>query len=92
MLQQLLKTIQTGDAHSLGEIAQSMHISVDMALQMIKELTNKGYLQEINADCNASKNACSECPANNGCHILIRQWLLTEKGGTIVSGLADRKN
>ena len=89
MLHQLLNIIQIGEVHNLGEIAQSMNISAAMALQIIKELTQKGYLQEINADCSESKNACSDCPANNGCHALIRQWLLTEKGKTIVSRSAN---
>ena len=89
MLQQLLKIIQTGEEHNLGEIAQSMNISVDMVLQIIQKLTDKGYLQEISADCSESENICSDCPANQGCHKLVRQWLLTEKGKTIGSRSAD---
>ena len=88
MLHQLLKIIQTGKAHNLAEIALSMNISADMVLQIIQELTSKGYLQEINADCNESESACSDCPANNGCHKFVRQWLLTEKGKTTVAEMA----
>jgi len=91
MLHQLLNLIQTGEAHNLQEIALSMNISADMALQIIKELTNKGYLQEISPDCDAHQNACSDCPANNDCHIFIRQWYLTEKGRVAVSGASNAK-
>jgi hypothetical protein len=85
MLHQMLSVIQAGEAHALQEIAQSMNISADMALQMIKELTDKGYLQEISSDCDQQQNACKECPTKMDCHSILRQWLLTEKGKAAVS-------
>jgi len=89
MFHQLLKIIQTGEAHNLQEIALSMNISPDMALQIIRELTNKGYLQEISSDCDVHQNGCSDCVASKNCHLLIRQWLLTKKGEIAVSGMAN---
>ena len=50
MLHRFLETIHAGDVQSLMEIARKMDISSDMVLRMAKELTNKGYLQEIAGD------------------------------------------
>ncbi len=87
MLHRFLETIQAGEVQSLLEIARRMDISPDMALQMAKELTNKGYLQEICADCEEPQKGCSDCPVNNGCQVIVRHWFLTEKGRTTVSSM-----
>lgn len=76
---------------SLLEIARTMDIPPDMVLQIAKELTNKGYLQEIGADCNVPQNACSDCPASSACQAIIRHWFLTEKGQAAVSGITVAK-
>jgi len=47
MLHRFLDTIQAGDVQSLMEIAHKLDISPAMVLQMAKQLTEKGYLQEI---------------------------------------------
>jgi hypothetical protein len=80
MLHQFLKIIQTEEMESLLEIAQSMHISPEMALQIAKDLTLRGYLQEISPDCDVHPEACSDCPASQGCGVVVRHWFLTEKG------------
>jgi hypothetical protein len=85
MLFQLLKTIQTGEVHNLQEIALSMNISQEMAIQIIEELANKGYLVEVSADCDSPKNTCSNCPVNTHCQSFIKQWVLTEKGNAAAS-------
>ncbi len=85
MLHRFLKTIQAGEVQSLLEISQSMDISPDMALQIAKELTGKGYLQEIGTDCEEHQKACTECPVNTGCQVIVRHWFLTEKGRTVAS-------
>jgi hypothetical protein len=87
MLHQFLQTVQDGDLQSLLEIARSMNISPDMVLQIATELTKKGYLQEIDSDCNMDQNACPDCPVNTGCHAVTKHWFLTEKGMNAVSGL-----
>jgi len=51
MLHRFLDTIQAGDVQSLMEIAHKLDISPAMVLQMAKQLTEKGYLQEIGSDC-----------------------------------------
>jgi predicted ArsR family transcriptional regulator len=90
MLHRFLETIQAGDVQSLQEIAHTMDISPDMVLQMAKELTNKGYLQEIGSDCDMPQKGCPDCPIKNTCQIIVRHWFLTEKGRAVVthSGMA----
>jgi DNA-binding Lrp family transcriptional regulator len=85
MLLRFLKTIQAGEVQSLLEIARKMDISPDMVLQIAKELTKKGYLQEIGADCDEHKKGCSDCPVSSNCQVIVRHWFLTEKGRAVVS-------
>ena len=89
MLHRFLDTIQAGDVQSLLEIARKMDISPDMVLQIAKELTNKGYLQEIGAGCDTPQPGCSDCAVNNSCQGLVRHWFLTEKGRNRVSGISS---
>ena len=91
MLRRFLETIQAGDVQSLQEMARSLGISLAMVLQMAKELTDKGYLQEIGADCEEPQTGCADCPVSSGCHEVIRQWFLTEKGKAAVSSGAMAK-
>ena len=91
MLRRFLETIQAGKVQSLQEMASTMGISLEMVLQIAKELTDKGYLQEIGADCDEPQKGCSDCPANRGCHAAVRHWFLTEKGRSAVSSGAMNK-
>ena len=86
MIRRFLDTIQAGEVQSLLEIARTMDISPDMVLQIVKELMNKGYLQEIGADCEEPQKGCSDCPANHACQSVVRHWFLTEKGRIVVTG------
>lgn len=88
MLHRFLRMIQAGEVQSLLEIAGRMDISPDMVLQMANELTDKGYLQEIGADCEAPQQGCPDCPANNTCQVIVKHWFLTEKGRAAVASLA----
>ncbi len=76
---------QNEPINRLQEIAIKLGISLAMVLQMVKELTDKGYLQEIGADCEEPQQGCADCPVSSGCHEVIRQWFLTEKGRSAVS-------
>jgi len=91
MLNRFLETIQAGEVQSLLEIAHRLDISPDMVLQMAKELTNKGYLQEISADCEEPQKGCSDCPVNSACQGFVRHWFLTEKGRTAASRIVMTK-
>ena len=85
MLHQFLQTIRDGEVQSLMEIARKLDVSANMVLKMALELTTKGYLQEIGADCNEPQAGCSDCPVNGGCQVIVRHWFLTEKGRNAVS-------
>jgi hypothetical protein len=85
MLRRFLETIQAGDVQSLQEIARRLGISLGMVLQMAKELTAKGYLQELGSDCAEPQQGCSDCAANHGCQVAVRHWFLTDKGRAAVS-------
>jgi DNA-binding Lrp family transcriptional regulator len=85
MLHRFLQTIHSGEVQSLLEIARALGISADMALRMAKELTVKGYLQEIGADCDGPQKACPECPVNDTCQAIVKHWFLTEKGRAVIS-------
>ena len=77
--------IWVGNVQNLPEIARKLDISADMVLQMAKELTNKGYLQEMGADCDTAQTGCSDCPVNGGCQVIARHWFLTEKGRSYIA-------
>jgi DNA-binding Lrp family transcriptional regulator len=85
MLHQFLQIVQAEKVESLLEIARSLKISPDMALRIAKDLTTKGYLQEIRPDCDEHQEVCSDCPSSQGCQVLTRHWFLTEKGKKVVS-------
>ncbi|HMD89188.1 MAG TPA: hypothetical protein VKF38_08495 [Anaerolineaceae bacterium] len=91
MFRRFLETIQAGDVQSLLEIARKMDISQDMVLQIAIDLTNKGYLEEIGADCNEPQKGCSDCPVSNDCQAIVRHWFLTEKGRNAVSTTSTTK-
>ncbi|MGB8214117.1 MAG: FeoC-like transcriptional regulator [Anaerolineales bacterium] len=86
MFRQFLETIQAGEVQSVLEIARKMDISVNMVLQMAKDLANKGYLQEISADCQEPQKSCPDCAVSSNCQIIARHWFLTEKGRASVAG------
>jgi hypothetical protein len=88
MLHRFLKIIQAEQIESLLEVARSLNISPEMALLIARDLTSKGYLQEIGSDCDVHQGACSDCPVGKGCQAGGRHWFLTEKGKNAVSSRA----
>ena len=85
MLHRFLASIQACDVQSLLEFARKLDNSLNMVLQMAKELTDKDYLQEIGADYDNSQQGSSDCAVNRACQIFIRHWFLTKKGLCAVS-------
>jgi DNA-binding Lrp family transcriptional regulator len=85
MLHRFLEMIWAGDVQSLREIASRLAISEAMVLEIAKDLTNKGYLREIGADCNEPKIGCLDCPVGSSCQVPVRHWFLTDKGRSAVS-------
>ena len=88
MLRRFLETIQAGDVQSLQDIARRLGISLGMVLQIAKDLTEKGYLQEIGSDCAEPQKGCSDCAASHACQVTVRHWFLTDKGRSAVSSNA----
>ncbi len=86
MLQQFLHIVSQGSVQSQFEIAEKMGISPDMALQVARELTNKGYLKGAVEACDNTQSggSCSGCPMGSSCHINVQSWVLTEKGEKVV--------
>ncbi len=85
MLRRFLETIQAGDVQSLQDMARRLGISLEMVLQIAKELTGKGYLQEIGSDCEEPHQGCADCVANRACQVSVRHWFLTDKGKSAVT-------
>ena len=84
MLQQFLELIKNGSVQTQFELADKMHISPDMVLQMARDLTTRGYLQGSVDECNPAQPACTGCPMGSACQSSIRSWGLTEKGERIL--------
>jgi hypothetical protein len=78
MLKQLLALIDQGDLQSEGELANKLAISQTMLSEMLRQLVNQGYLQDLS--CNTS--TCDGCAAKGGCFAGNAQhvWVLTIKG------------
>jgi DNA-binding Lrp family transcriptional regulator len=85
MLHRFLEIIRTGEVQNLLEIAQKMDISPIMVSQIVKELTTKGYLEEIKVGCDKNQTSCSNCPINVSCQVILKHWSLTEKGKAAIS-------
>jgi len=86
MLQRFLETILAGNVQSMQEVARKLDVSPALALQMAVDLTKKGYLQELGADCIQPDQGCPDCAAASTCQAITRHWFLTEKGRNVVSG------
>jgi hypothetical protein len=89
MLYKYLKVIQDGEVQSLLEISRSLQISYEMARQIADELTRRGYLQKLGADCSSPRTTCGDCPASNNCQVLTQHWFLTEKGRAALSRIGQ---
>jgi DNA-binding Lrp family transcriptional regulator len=85
MLQRFLDAIQAGDVQSLQEIARKLDISIGMVLQMAKQLTEMGYLEEMGSDCNEPAQGCPDCAVSSSCQAVVRHWFLTAKGRAAVA-------
>jgi hypothetical protein len=84
MLHRFLEIINAGEVQNLLEIAHQMDISPEMVSQIINEMTAKGYLMEIETCCKQDQPSCENCPANMSCHVILRHWILTEKGRAVI--------
>jgi hypothetical protein len=53
-----------------------------MVVQLARELTRKGYLEETGGTCDVdtAQPACNGCAASSACQTAFSLWSLTEKG------------
>ncbi len=88
MLHKLLHIIQSGNVHSLKQLAQRLDVSQALLESMIDELVRMGYLKALEATCT---NGCDGCPVASTCSIggSGRIWALTEAGQRMVQATAD---
>lgn len=93
MLQEFLRLIKTGQYSNHQELASALHIPPGLALVMVDDLVQKGFLQSISSclDESISEPSCDNCSTRAGCLLLgaHQGWILTEKGekaaATIIS-------
>ncbi len=79
MLDNLLRIIATGGAHSYKELAHRLGISEALLDTMLEDLRRMGYLRLTGASCSA---CCEHCPMGDACAVghAGRVWVLTEAG------------
>lgn len=87
MLYRFLKIIQSGDVHSLLEIARQLDITPAMVSQVADSLTQQGYLQAVNPGCEPSGQPCTDCLASSSCQSVPKRWILTDKGRALNAGM-----
>ena len=88
MFQKFLQIVRQGEIQSQLEIAQKLGVSPTMVLEIARELTQRGYLNEFSADCFDQETNCRGCSTSTACQINVvnvvltmgRTWSLTEKG------------
>jgi hypothetical protein len=84
MLQRFLSIVQNGEIQSHLELAQKLGVSPFMVLQMARDLSRRGYLNEFDADCFAQESTCPSCSVGAACQLMGRTWSLTEKGKKVL--------
>jgi DNA-binding Lrp family transcriptional regulator len=86
MLDQLLRNLAQGGAHSYADLTRALGVSEELLQQMIEDLVRMGYLRPVGADCQAK---CEDCPVAGVCAIGGRGhvWGLTEKGSRVAQKL-----
>jgi len=90
VLQRFLTLVQEGEFQSLMGIARALNIPIGMADQIARDLTQKGYLEEIGPGCADGEQICGACLIKSRCQSPARQWTLTEKGRAAVTQGATR--
>lgn len=87
LMVQFLRLIQQGQAQSQLELAQQLGMPSSMAVRMAKDLAQRGYLEEVGADCLQGGGACSGCGLKALCGAGARGWRLTEKGERAITNI-----
>ena len=83
MLNEMLRLLNDGGMHSATELARRLGISEGLSRLIIEDLTRRGYLAAIEADCAQGCESCSlskACKAGDGLRGAAPLLMLTGKG------------
>jgi hypothetical protein len=80
MFHRFLQIVKNGSVQSQYEIATQLGVSPLMVVQIARELTKRGYLQNAIDDCASDEGGCKGCALGGSCHVNVHSWILTEKG------------
>lgn len=83
MIEQLLSLLASGRPHTLGSLAETLGVSVDLLAQMLADLERAGYVSVVEMQCGGQVSGhCADCPSAGLCGLLQgkRLWSLTERG------------
>lgn len=86
MLRNVLEVLGEGKAQSVATLAMQLDVSEGLLIQMMEELSRKGYLMLASGNssvnygsvCKSCGSYCSSCPSARLCS--LNGWVLTEKG------------
>jgi hypothetical protein len=90
MIYNFLQMIEKGGYQSHLEIARRMAISPVLVMQIARDITRRGYLEETGGSCDVdpAQPVCSGCAASSACQTAFSLWSLTAKGRQAVSSHA----
>ena len=86
MLDQLLRNLAQGGAHSYADLTRALGVSEELLQQMIEDLVRMGLLRAVGDYCQAK---CEGCAMAAVCAVGGRGqvWSLTEKGSRVAQKL-----
>lgn len=84
MLSQLIQRMAKGCTYNQADLARTMGISEGMLVQMIEELTRRGYVASLISE-NGCSGACAGCGCAKSCASMSPTslgsgWTLTPQG------------
>ncbi len=79
MLEQLLQILTQEGITTLKELAERLGISVGLLKQMLQNLAQGGYIEQVDMVCDGH---CAGCEQSSICALMQGQrlWRVTEKG------------
>jgi Mn-dependent DtxR family transcriptional regulator len=91
MLEDALRLVAEGRVGNLDELAARLEVSRDLAVQMLADLVQAGYLKVERMGCTA---ACEGCPLAEECALGpgVRLWTVTPKGQAWLSRGAGKRS
>jgi len=84
MLVKILNLLAIGGVVPIAKIARETCVSEALVLEMLTNLTQRGYLRLLDTAC---QSGCSACPMANTCadHGTNKTWALTQKGARLIA-------